>query len=190
MGENYKKIPQDTLQIMDRGSYITNDKREERPKYVFFWHEYDKNGYLSNWYESPFVIDDFKYRNVEQYVMAQKAKLFHDADGYTAILRASTPKECKALGKLVKPFDAELWDANKVRIMTEGNRAKFQQNPDLMEKLLDTGEALLAEASPYDGVWGIKLAAEDAALISPSEWPGQNLLGSILMELRLEFLGK
>ena len=102
MRGNYIKIPQGTLQIVDRSFYITDIKNEEIPKYIFFWHEYDENRYLSNWSESPFVIDDFKYRHVEQYVMAQKAKLFHDADRYTAILRARTPKECKDLGKLVK----------------------------------------------------------------------------------------
>jgi hypothetical protein len=32
--------------------------------------------------------------------------------------------------------------------------------------------------------------AVTAAEINPSEWPGQNLLGKTLMELRSEFVGK
>ena len=42
---------------------------------VFFWKENEENGYLSNWYRRKFVIDDFEYLHVEQYMMAQKAKL-------------------------------------------------------------------------------------------------------------------
>ncbi len=43
-------------------------------------------------------------------MMAQKAKLFHDAQSYTAILRASDPQACKDLGRLVKGFDSKVWD--------------------------------------------------------------------------------
>ncbi len=90
-------------------------------------------------------------------MMSQKAKLFHDSERYTAILRTTDPGECKKLGKLVTPFDSSLWDEHKVEIVKAGNRAKFEQNPDLMKLLLDTGDALLAEASPWDKIWGIGL---------------------------------
>ena len=156
---------------------------------IFFWKEDEENGYFSNWYGRTFVIDDFEYLHVEQYMMAQKAKLFHDSERYTAILRASKPWECKDLGKRVKPFDPAAWDAVKYEIVKTANRAKYEQNPDLMAKLINTGNAVLAEASPKDTIWGIGLEAADAADMNPSEWPGQNLLGRILMELRAEFSG-
>ena len=47
--------------------------------YVFFWHEYEQYGEFSNWYSSDVSIDDFLYMNTEQYFMAEKARLFHDA---------------------------------------------------------------------------------------------------------------
>jgi len=37
---------------------------------IFFWHEYENNGFLSNWYKAPFVIDGVEYHSVEQYMMA------------------------------------------------------------------------------------------------------------------------
>ena len=120
-------------------------------------------------------------------MMAQKARLFHDPERYTAILRASGPRECKDLGRRVTPFDPGAWDAVKYETVKTANRAKFGQNPDLRETLLGTGGAVLAEASPYDTVWGIGLDAAGAARLSPSEWPGQNLLGRVLMDLRTEF---
>ncbi len=157
---------------------------------VFFWKDNEENGYLSNWYRRKFVIDDFEYLHVEQYMMAQKAKLFHDSARYTAILRATKPWECKELGKQVTPFEAKTWDAVKYDIVKEGNRAKFEQNPDLKKMLLATENAVLAEASPKDDIWGIGLDAQTAAATDMSEWPGQGLLGLALMELRAEFSGE
>lgn len=162
---------------------------QTKPSYTFFWLIDEENGEFSNWYQRIFVIDDFEYGFVEQYMMAQKAKLFHDSRCYTQILRATTPAECKKLGKQVTPFDPSAWDGVKYEIVKEANRVKFEQNPDLMEKLLATGNSIMAEASPYDKIWGIGIDAKTAARTDPEKWPGQNLLGKILMELREEFRG-
>ena len=163
------------------------EEPKKNPEYVFFWLDNEKYGEFSNWYQREFVIDDFRYFCVEQYMMAQKAKLFHDSVRYTAILRANSPKDCKALGKQVTPFDAKVWDAVKYDIVKTGNKAKFEQNPDLMNLLLSTGDRIMAEASPKDKIWGIALDAETAKHINPEAWPGQNLLGKILMELKADW---
>lgn len=157
---------------------------------VFFWKNDEENGCFSNWFRRKFIVDDFEYLFVEQYMMAQKAKLFHDSERYTAILRATQPWECKNLGKQVKPFDSKAWSAVKYEVVKAANKAKFEQNPDLKSKLLETGDSILAKASPSDTIWGIGLDAATAAETNPSEWPGQNLLGKILMELRSEFVEK
>lgn len=154
---------------------------------VFFWKDTEENGCFSNWYRRPFVIDGVQYPHVEQYMMSQKARLFQDDVRYAAILRTENPNDCKKLGKQVTPFDPKAWDAVKYEIVKAGNRAKFEQNPDLKAKLLATGTAILAEASPRDKIWGIGKTARTAAEVDPSEWPGKNLLGKILMELREEF---
>ena len=116
--------------------------------------------------------------------MAQKAKLFHDAERYTAILRATAPKECKQLGRLVTPYDDSAWSKARPEILKRGLLEKFMQNPSLRAKLLSTGEALLAEASPFDDIFGIGLDAEKASQTSPAQWMGKNLLGQALMEVR------
>ena len=154
-----------------------------------FWHEYDKNGYLSNWFECEFIVDDFCYQHVEQYLMAQKAKLFHDAKNYTAILKAQSPKACKEYGRRVEPFDEEIWEANRYRFLLEGVRAKFSQNENLKKTLLATGNCIIAEASPYDNIFGIRLTEEEAATRLPEQWQGKNLLGKALMEVRAELAG-
>ena len=161
---------------------LTND-------FIFFWKDNEEYGFLSNWYKSKFVIDDFEYLHVEQYIMAQKAKMFHDSANYTAILRATEPWECKDLGRKVTPYDNKKWSENRYEIAKTAVRAKFEQNDELKQKLLATGNAILAEASPKDDVWGIGIDAATAAKTDIKEWPGQGILGMILMEVRAELGG-
>ena len=47
---------------------------------------------------------------------------------------------------------------------------------------------ILVEASPYDRIWGIGLAASDPRALDARQWRGQNLLGRILTSLRDELL--
>ena len=41
--------------------------------------------------------------------------------------------------------------------MIEVLRAKFSQNEDLKQILLETGDRILVEGSPYDKIWGVKI---------------------------------
>ena len=84
------------------------------------------------------------------------------------------------------PFDDAAWDKARYEVLKTGLRAKFTQNEQLKRALLATGCSILAEASPYDGLFGIGLSAEAAASVKPDQWPGRNLLGKALMEIRAE----
>ena len=43
---------------------------------------------------------------------------------------------------------------------------------------------MLAEASPYDRIWGIQLAPDNPLAMDLRSWQGENLLGFALMETR------
>ena len=45
------------------------------------------NGYLSNWYHSPFTINGICYDSIEQYMMYQKALTFNDVETAEKILK-------------------------------------------------------------------------------------------------------
>jgi ribA/ribD-fused uncharacterized protein len=68
--------------------------------------------------------------------------------------------------------------------VVRGNFAKFSQNAELKEFLLQTSSRVLVEASPYDQVWGIGLIESDERANDPAQWNGLNLLGFALMEVR------
>lgn len=164
------------------------EKNEQAP--IFFWRVNEKYGFLSNWYPSDFVVDGVTYHDSEQYFMAGKARLFGDAEIEKAILEAKDPKAYKALGRIVSPFEPKIWDENKLEIMKKANLEKFSQNPELKKKLLATGDALLEEASPKDKIWGIGLDAKKASVTPKNAWPGEGLLGKVLMEVREELKGQ
>ena len=139
---------------------------------------------FSQWYDCRFEADGVQYHTTEQYMMAQKATLMGDIPTYTKIMAANNPKDYKALGRKVQHFDAALWDQAKYKVVLQGNLAKFSQNPELFAFLDSTGNSVLVEGSPYDGIWGVKLGIDDERIQNPNEWQGENLLGFALMETR------
>ncbi|WP_160672422.1 NADAR family protein [Clostridium sp. C8-1-8] len=159
-------------------------------KYLFFWgHQPSKNGSitktcLSQWWQSDFSIDTDKYFCMEQYMMAEKARLFEDYKTLDMIMKSKSPKQIKEFGRQVQNFDDTIWSQCRESIILNGNYAKFMQNDDLKNFLLGTRNMVLVEASPYDKIWGIGMAADESNIENPALWRGTNLLGFALMEVR------
>lgn len=151
---------------------------------------FGENDWASQWYPCGFVERDEKmgvetrYKCAEQYMMAKKALLFGDRQTHAKIMAAKTPRAQKALGRKVKNFDADVWEAKSMDIVTQGNMLKFSQNPTLLQELMDTDDDELVEASPYDKIWGIGLAADDRRAKNKAQWKGENRLGQCLMRVR------
>ena len=169
---------------------IQQFKQQEKMKFLFFWGHRQKNknsidkACLSQWYPSKFTINDIDYPTAEHWMMAKKAQLFKDDNIYQRILVAKTPGEAKKLGRQVSNFDSVVWDAHKYAFVVNGNVAKFSQDPDLKEYLLNTKNRILVEASPVDAIWGIGMAKDNPKSNNPLLWRGENLLGFALMEAR------
>ncbi|GAA0975601.1 MULTISPECIES: NADAR family protein [Nocardiopsis] len=161
-----------------------------RARYLCFWgHRPPAGGgvsasCLSQWWAADFTVDGVLYPTAEHYMMAGKARLFGDAGAEARIVAAGHPRDAKAIGREVRGFDQEAWEAARFGIVVEGNLAKFGQNPDLGAYLLGTGSRVLVEASPRDRVWGIGLGARHDHAEQPEHWRGLNLLGFALMEAR------
>ena len=100
-------------------------KVRKREDYFFFFR---RESPLSQWNSSHFVIDGVLYNCCEQYMMAEKARLFDDHETLELIMNTDSPREQKRLGRLVKPFDQKRWDAEARRVIFDGNMAKFSQN--------------------------------------------------------------
>eukprot|EP00475_Leptophrys_vorax_P035270 TRINITY_DN5797_c0_g2_i1.p1 TRINITY_DN5797_c0_g2~~TRINITY_DN5797_c0_g2_i1.p1 ORF type:complete len:178 (-),score=50.76 TRINITY_DN5797_c0_g2_i1:28-561(-) len=161
--------------------YKDRDVQYETDDYVFFW---KVPSIYSQWTPSAFTVDGVEYKNAEQWMMACKARLFQDEETLQEILVADNPAVMKKLGRAVKNYDDALWTEKRLEMVVQGNIAKFQQNPDMLQELLSTGDKTLVEASPVDKIWGIGMSAKDAHVVNPAKWKGQNLLGKAIMEAR------
>lgn len=148
---------------------------------VFFFSTKDV---FSQWHRSYFAVRNITYNCAEQYMMAEKARLFGDDDALQKIMHAEEPRDQKALGKTVRNFDIRVWTAAAQNIVILGNIHKFSQNPEMLKELLDTGNKMLVEASPYDCIWGIGVGISDPNRFDNSKWRGKNLLGEALMYVR------
>ena len=158
-------------------------------KFVFFWKpnaEVVDESCFSQWQPSPFSVDGDKYYCAEQYMMAEKARLFGDEEVEEEIMNTSDPKLMKALGRKVRNFDPQVWDKAKYSIVLNGNYYKFTQNKEMMDFLLSTGDKILVEASPMDTIWGIGLGKDNEKAHNIASWRGKNFLGFALMEVRDE----
>jgi len=154
--------------------------------FTFFW-----DGPFSQWRRCKFKIEGILYNCAEQFMMAEKARYFTDDAALSAIMRASTPRVQKQIGRQIEGFDSDEWEHTEANgrpfcwnVVYRGNLAKFSQNQDLLRKLLATSGTTLVEASPIDAIWGIGLSADDPRALDRSTWLGSNWLGEVLTSVR------
>ena len=117
---------------------------------VCFHNPDEDNGYLSNWYPSPFTVDGVAFSSMEQFMMYRKAICFGDEAVAAQILSTSDVAKIKSLGRQVSNYDESMWNGIRQIVVCEGLLAKFSQNDELKAKLKATGNAVLAECAVKD----------------------------------------
>lgn len=197
--------------IVDRGTIdkILYRRRfiNEEEKFTFFW---ETTSPFSQWHKSkfigpPYILNDkeierivnglfptinVEYSSAEQFMMYHKAILFLDRKSAGLIMGTSNVREVKELGRHVVNFDNSVWNYFRSRVVYEGNKLKFTQNEKLRDSLFATKGTTLVEASPNDSIWGIGVTRTDLQASRRELWPGRNLLGEILTQIRIELMGE
>ena len=107
---------------------------------------------LSQWYQCPFVVEGQYYNCAEQYMMAEKARIFGDEEIHQQILAEYSQMAVKKLGRKVRDYDDEVWKEKRFDVVVKGNIAKFSHNEKPLDFLLSTDDKILVEASPKDTV--------------------------------------
>lgn len=78
------------------------------------------------------------------------------------------------------------WAEKEQEVMLEILQNKYQQNPELADKLIKTGQRQLHEATG-DNKWSTGAELASKALLN-SEWTGQDLMGKLLETVRSDLL--
>ena len=151
---------------------------------ICFHNPDEENGFLSNWYLSDFSADGIRFSSMEQYMMYKKAVCFNDTETADRILKTEDVSEIKALGRKVSGYVDNIWSGIRQVTVYQGLLEKFSQNDELKDKLLKTGNSVLAECAVKDTIWGIGLSMRDPDRFEITKWKGKNLLGYTLMMVR------
>lgn len=161
---------------------------------VEFMNPKEANGWLSNYYVSPFVLNGHTYQTVEHYYQSQK---FVGTYYEEVVLSAKSPDRAKILAQQkisrkpwpwVRELDAPInesvqkgirprddWEKVKEDVMYVGLVAKFKSCQRYRDLLLATEDNPIREMSPYDYYWG-----------NGANGTGRNRLGFLLCKLRDE----
>lgn len=170
-------VTSNQVRITPQGTLTTFEGVADRSLLLFY------GGPFSQWCQSPMTIDGVWYGCAEQYMMAQKARIFGDDHALKLIMDTDSPQRQKAIGRRVKDYSDERWHPFARDVVRTASLHKFK-HPMFRWHLTQTGDAAIVEASPTDVVWGIGLAENDPLARRRSAWRGTNWLGQVLMEVR------
>lgn len=146
-----------------------NDHDDDDDDDVISWFAGKKYGFLSNFHWCSVMFEGVIYPSSEH--AYQAAKTTDLLERFMVFLQDS-PKAAKRYGH--KLTLREGWnDSTRISIMTQILQDKFDRNPELASRLLETGNATLIEGNNWgDTFWGV------------CRKQGTNHLGNILMKIR------
>ncbi len=139
-------------------------------KEIRFYKEFGEYGYLATYSNYGFFKDGVFWKTSEHYYQAQK---FMYSDTKIRIQNAETPKIASTIGRDRKLNLRSDWEEVKQDVMFDAVYYKFKQNKDILQKLLNTGDAKIIEATVKENYWGC----------GPNN-DGQNNYGKILVKVR------
>ena len=137
---------------------------------IEFYKEFGDLGYLANYSNHGFTIDNVYYKTVEHYYQAMK---YDNEELRNKIINAETPKEASNIGRDRNNKRIDNFKNIKNDVMFNGILEKFRQNRDIAYKLIETRNNDIAEATIDEYYWGI---GKDRS--------GQNNIGKILVKVR------
>jgi len=182
-GQVYKNLLRECFtpkRLKSVETVILNDENKNELLVLFF----SDKSYLSNLYPCTFTIDGITFTSTKQYFHYMKAFMFNDRQAMNDILCTQDPLKQKRIGRGIKNFDEIKWISFAYDVLKRGHLAKFMDNKELKKKLLSIPNARFVDASTDDRIWGIGLDADHPDVSKPSKWPGNNLMGNVITEVR------
>ena len=136
---------------------------------------------LSNFYPCTLTVYDREFRSSEHAYQYMKASVCGNDEMAEKICQLECPREVKIISKRLRTNDE--WKRAKLDIMRDIIVAKAEYVPEYKEKLLSANQ-IIAEAVPDDFYWSSGLSKEEIVWVDDMNWPGQNVMGKLHMELR------
>ena len=137
---------------------------------------------LSNFFPVQLESGSKSFPSSEHWYQYRKAMYVGDTVAAGSILDARTPYDAMLLGRDLNTENSE-WEAHKTNIMREILQCKYDQCPEFQDSLQKSETKILAEATSHL-YWASGLPPSTTSSRACETWPGRNMLGKLLMELR------
>jgi ribA/ribD-fused uncharacterized protein len=147
-----------------------DDTEPRSPSVVRFDKHDGGQPYLANDYPAPIAIAEGTFPTVEH---AYWALATTDSETRDRIVEAPTGREARKIGQSA-PLRSD-WNVVRLAVMLRLVREKFRQHPDLVAKLIATGDGRLINGVELSQYWG-------------AMQQGRNWLGRILEIVRAELV--
>ena len=149
---------------------------------------YTKNSPLSNHFPSAFTHKGEHFNSAEQFIMVEKARYFGDQEAVLAIMAEEEPAKQKQIGKMIKNFNLERWQASAQDVILPGLIAKFEQCRQCKDMLIKTEARDLVEANPHHLFFGVGVSLHSPSVWDSSSYKGKNIMGKMLQVVRRKIL--
>ena len=173
-----QRYEQGNLDTLPEDLSLENIKTKQIGENMIAYHS--EHAPFSNLYPCEIQVANKEFNTVEQVLQYKRARHHKRYDIANKIFLSRDVYEIRQLGKSAGT-DKE-WKEKEPEIMYAAMLRKFGQNQGLRQKLLETGDKTLVEATP-DKHWGSGLALNSSAM-KRGEYPGENHQGKLLMKVR------
>lgn len=149
---------------------------------------YSKHSIFSSHHPAEFTVKSQKFYNMEHFLAYKRAKLSGLKSVIAEARKAKDPVEAKKILHRLREDHPQEWERDVAEVAAVGIRAKFSQDPYLLDQLLATTPLQLGEASTNQR-WGIGMPLHHEDVLDQTKWlPTGNLLGQVLMRIRSELI--
>lgn len=172
---------EDELYLLPIDLHLSNIKTRPIGGGIGFQSEHS---YMSNFYPCQIRMHQSVFASAEQAFFYHKAIICEREEAGNRLKELDDPKTIKSKGDKIPT--CEDWERSKVAVMKNILRQKFIQNPELKAKLMGTYGTPLLECT-NNKFWGTGWFLDDPQWKETNIYPGKNVLGKLLEEIRESF---
>lgn len=181
-----RNVPQNVQEAAQQAENMRRTRKAARALGVIFFKLPDTNeyGYMSLEWPVIITFNGTRYKSAKHALLGELAKNFKDMAMFGRIQATEDPEALAYNYSDSKGATKEAWDSKRAELVQKITREKYKQNPELGEKLVETGDVVIAADVIDDTLFGIGRSMEDPKAMKPRKWTGQNLLGKTTEKVR------
>lgn len=177
--DNLQKLQVERDEATQNWQKLKVEQREMECNIFCFGDDFDSD-FFDMEYPSRIEIDDIKFASVGNYLLFKGSESdIYFCDGP----RMRNRKKVREMRMQLEALEDKFWIYIREELAFRALLAKFEK-PKYKRQLLATGNKTLVYCSEDDLVWGAGVSATSENRFNSKLWPGKNLLGKALEDVR------